>query len=453
MSADRVATGIEGFDGLIEGGIPRGSLVVVAGRPGSGKTILAAQYLYFGLEHDEPGVYVSFAEDRDAFLRNMKRFGMDFERYEQTGKFTFLDFVTVKGPGIGEILTDILQAIDSSKARRLVIDSFTAFSQGITEKVEIREVAHTVLGKVMSYRRRDLTTFLTVEMPSGSDISGVEEFVADVVIVLEHVAERGVERRELRISKIRGTSLTRMTHEFLIDEKYGGLSVITLPTRAAIETAPVEKLASGVEGLDRMLNGGVFRGSITLIEGPEGVGKTTLCLQFLFSNAKKGERGLFVTFEEPVGQIKRTLKAYGMNCEQIGDNFQVEAYVPEALSPRYYYRLVRDFLEVYKPTTLAIDSLTAMKHTMSSEDFVTFMRYLQLLCKEKELTLLAVSSTGKRWASLPSGASTFVDNIVVMRHRELADRIAKEIMVTKSRGAHDERIVHFDVTGKGIVVG
>jgi len=449
---ERVPTGIEGFDSLTEGGIPRGSLVVVAGRPGSGKTIFAAQYLYFGLEHDEPGVYVSFAEDRDVFVRNMKRFGMDFEKYERTGKFTFLGFMTVKAPAVGELLTEILQEIDSSKAERLVIDSLTALTQGLTEKVEIRGTLHTVPGRMTRLGSLGLTTLLIVEKSSSSDPSGPEEFVADGVIILEHMTEGNVEKRELWISKMRGTAMSRMRFEFLIDEKYGGLSVITLPTRAAIEVAPVERLTTGVEGLDKMLNGGVFRRSITLVEGPEGSGKTTLCLQCLFSNAKKGERALFITFEEPIGQIKRMLQAYGMDYEKLGGNFNVDAYVPEALSPRHYYKLLRDILETRTPTVLAIDSLTAMKHTMTSDDFITFMRYLQLLCKEKELTVVVVSSTGKRWTELRSGASTFVDDIVVMRYRELEGKMVREIMVVKSRGPHEDKIMRFDVTGEGIVV-
>jgi archaellum biogenesis ATPase FlaH len=130
----------------------------------------------------------------------------------------------------------------------------------------------------------------------------------------------------------------------------------------------------------------------------------------------------------------------------------VDAYVPEALSPRHYYKLLRGILETRTPTVLAIDSLTAMRHTMTSDDFMTFMRYLQLLCKEKELTVFAVSSTGKRWAELRSGASTFVDDIVVMRYRELEGKMVREIMVVKSRGPHEDRIMRFDVTGEGIVV-
>jgi circadian clock protein KaiC len=447
---ERVPTGIEGFDSLIEGGIPRGSLVVVAGRPGSGKTIFAAQYLWFGLEHDEAGLYVSFAEDRDAFLRNMKRFGMDFEKYEQMGKFVFLDFVTVKAEGVGEILTDILERVDSSKAKRLVIDSLTALTQGLTEKMEVRGITHTVLGR-MTLGRVGLTTLLIVES-SGSDVSGPEEYVADGVIILEHMMKEKAEERTLQISKMRGTPVPRMTFEFLIDENYGGLSVIALPTRAATDVAPTEKLTTGVEGLDKVLDGGVFRRSIALVEGPEGVGKTTLCLQFLFSNARKGEKALFATFEEPIGQIKRMLKTYWADYEKVGDSFGIDAYVPEAFTPLHYYKLLRDMVEKHRPTVLGIDSLTAVMHTMPRGEFRSFMRYLQLLCKEKGLTVFLTSSTGKRWAELRSGASTFVDDIVLMRYRELDGKMVREIMVAKSRGTAEDRIMRFDVTGEGIVV-
>jgi circadian clock protein KaiC len=124
---ERVPTGIEGFDSLIEGGISRGSLVLVADNPGAGKTILSAQCLYHGaLDLNEPGIYASLAEDRGTFLRNMKRLGMDFEKLEQDGKFSFMDLITVTEKGVGDVLTSVLEETSRLKAKRLVIDSFSA---------------------------------------------------------------------------------------------------------------------------------------------------------------------------------------------------------------------------------------------------------------------------------------------------------------------------------------
>jgi len=146
------------------------------------------------------------------------------------------------------------------------------------------------------------------------------------------------------------------------------------------------------------------------------------------------------------------LKTHGMDTEKLGDKFNVEAYVPEALTPLHYYKLLRDILETYKPTVLAIDSLTALDHTMPRGELRNFMRHLQLLCKEKELTVFLTSSTGKHWAESRSGASTFVDDIVVMRYCVLEDKMVREIMVVKSRSPHEDKIMRFDVTEEGIVV-
>src|SRR3972149_5799970 len=153
LTGDRVATGIEGFDSLIEGGIPRGDLVLLAGHPGSGKTMFSAQYLYHGASQlGEPGIYVSFAENREAFLRNMKRTNMDFVKLEEQGRFRFVDLVTVKQAGVEDVLGLVLSEIDSVKAKRLVIDSFSALSQAFVERIDARIVLHTILGKMVRLR-------------------------------------------------------------------------------------------------------------------------------------------------------------------------------------------------------------------------------------------------------------------------------------------------------------
>lgn len=156
---ERVATGVEGFDNLIEGGFPRGDLILLVGHPGSGKTILSSQFLHHGASRQqEPGIYVSFAENREAFLRNMKRSKMDFEKLEKQNLFRFLDFVTVKEGAIDEALNTVMAEIDSLKAKRLVIDSFSAMSQAFSQKIDARIVLHTVLGRMT--RLSGVTTIL-----------------------------------------------------------------------------------------------------------------------------------------------------------------------------------------------------------------------------------------------------------------------------------------------------
>ena len=192
---------------------------------------------------------------------------------------------------------------------------------------------------------------------------------------------------------------------------------------------------------------------MTLIEGASGIGKTTLCIHFLITNAQKGEKAMLISFEEPASQTLRMLEDYGMDYKRLGEGLKIQSYVPEAMTPLQYYMLLRDVFETEKPTLLALDSISAIQHTFAREDFLEFMRYLQLLGKEKTMTVFLTSSTGTLQATQESGVSTLCDNILLMRYYELKDRMAREIMVVKTRGSqHEKRVMSFEITGKGIVV-
>ena len=179
--------------------------------------------------------------------------------------------------------------------------------------------------------------------------------------------------------------------------------------------------------------------------------KTTACLQLLVANSKEGEETLYLSFEEPVGQIRRTLKNYGLDHEKLSDKFSIESYVPEALTPLHYYTLIRDHVETFQPTILALDTLTAVQRMLSEDDFVTFARYLQLLCKEKGLTAIVTSALGTMEAATGSGISTLADNIILMRYNEVGKMLAREMVVLKTRGAaHERKVMPFEITERGI---
>jgi circadian clock protein KaiC len=214
-----------------------------------------------------------------------------------------------------------------------------------------------------------------------------------------------------------------------------------------------EKLPTGVEGLDKLLHGGVFRGSVTLVEGASGIGKTITCLHFLATNALKGEKALYISLEEPIGQVIRTMTGVGLNPQKLGDHFTLDSYVPEALTPLHYYKILKDMLDRHAPTVLAFDPVTAMRHLVSMEDFVTFARYLQLLSKQKGMTVLLTSTHGTIGAARSSEISTLADNIVLLRYFEIKDRIGREILVLKTRGSeHEKKVVPFEITGSGMNV-
>jgi circadian clock protein KaiC len=443
--------GIAELDNMLEGGLPEHSLILLSGNPGTGKTILSTQFLYNGALKGERGVYVSFAESKDDYTSNMARFGMSMAKIEDEGKFKFIDFAVMSEPVMSKVLEIIISNVISFKAKRLVIDSINTVLENIDQNA-VRTFIHSIVGRlVKSY---GITAIIIGEIPFGKTTIGfgIEEFVADGVITLRH-SVGAIERREMDILKMRGTAIDQSTCDYLIDEKYGGIGMVVLPKRSLIETVPTEKLSTGIPGLDKMLYGGVYKGSVTLIEGGGGVGKSTLCLQFLIDNCQKGMKALYISLEEPVGQIRRMLANYGMDFEQLGDSFILEAIVPEALSPLHYYRIIKDIVAKYRPSILAIDSVTAMRHTLSEMDFLELLRYIQLLGKEKGFTMFFTALQGATHEDTSFGASSIADNIILLRYYETKQRAGRELMIVKTRGsAHDKRIVSFDIGDRGIVV-
>jgi circadian clock protein KaiC len=427
-------------------------MILISGTPGAGKTILATQFLYDGAaKHDEKGIYVSFAEKPEDYFHNLLTLGIDMKTLEQKGLFKFMDFVAMDETGTNDAVKMMLEEIGRMGAKRVVIDSITVILQSLPP-AETRKFLHGFFGKIV--KDMGVTTLLVGEIPFGEAKTGFgsAEFVADGVIFLKQFKSGRAEGRLLEIMKMRGSPLGRVSFEYLIDEIYGGLGLMTFPVRAEFP-ATRDRLSSGIEGLDKMLEGGVFKRSVTLVEGASGIGKTTLCLHFLFTAAQKGENVLFMSFEEPTGQTKRTLEDYGMDLKRLEKEFRIVSYVPEALTALHYFKLLNEALIIEKPTVLAIDSLTAIESTFAPETFVEFMRYLQLLCKKEGLTVFLTASGGVTPAAELPGVSILCDNILQMRYRDLKEEITREITVIKTRGSiHEERVTPFEITGKGIVI-
>jgi len=223
---ERVPTGIEEFDELIENGLPKEGVFLVAGSPGTGKTTFAAQFLYEGATRlAEKGVYVCLAETRDHLLRNFNKFGWDFEKLEREGRISILDLSTTKEPGIQSNLNLILDKIRDIGAKRLVIDSFTAFSMALTEPADVRFLIHLLYRFL---QKIGCTTIMISDMPWGSQRIGlgVEEFIVDGIILMQtKFNENGDLIRMLNIIKMRSTNHSKKTHEYDITNK--GIRILT----------------------------------------------------------------------------------------------------------------------------------------------------------------------------------------------------------------------------------
>ncbi len=269
---ERVSSGVEGLDAVIEGGFPRGSLILLAGNPGTGKTVFSTQFLVKGAESGEAGVYVSFAEEKSLFIRNVsKHLDCDLKRLEDEGKVRLLDLVAFKEAGVSASLDVILSEVESVKAKRLVIDSFTAMAQAFKEPIDVRVVVHAILSKVT--RQMGCTTIMIEEVPIGESRIGLglEEFVADCVIVLRTNELDGRLLRELEIKKLRGTKLQERKFIFTLEGGFKAFlpfkpKTIKEPRKFQSIPDPPSRYSTGISDLDAILGGGYSKGSYNLLE-------------------------------------------------------------------------------------------------------------------------------------------------------------------------------------------
>jgi len=290
LSEKRILTGIEGLDSLIEGGVPRGSLILLAGSPGSGKTVFGTKFLCKGAKDlDEAGIHVTFAESKETFVHNMSRHvGRDFERSLKNGKLKVLDFITVKEKGVSAVLESILVEVEKAKAKRLVIDSYSAMAQAFVEKIEARIIVHSILGKLV--RGLGCTTILISEVPRGQERigMGIEEFVTDGVILFKDIDVHGEsldgqiypEQLEIRtarameIVKLRGTMRAQKRCIFTLKDGFQCFGPyrenLDMTGRKSIPDVDREHISSGIKDLDK-ITGGFLKGSFNLLEIEHGV--------------------------------------------------------------------------------------------------------------------------------------------------------------------------------------
>ncbi|MEM0007902.1 MAG: ATPase domain-containing protein [Candidatus Bathyarchaeia archaeon] len=330
-----VPTGVEGFDAVLGGGFPKNSLIVLVGCPGSGKTIFSAQFLYRGcVEYDDNGVYVSFAESKDAFYENMRSFGYDFRKLEDSGKFRFLDLLTVKEGGIPEVIELILREVTELGAKRLVVDPFSALAQAFKEPHEVRVFLHTVLSKVC--RLQGCTTLIIVENSCMNDkdkvVFGVEGFVADGIIHMGRSSLMGRPLREITLFKMRGTPLPETRLVFTLKDGFKAFppfkaKPVDKPCRFKPQPDTDQFFSSGIPSLDEMLGGGYPRGSPVLIEISEHVSTLQyhlIAVPTAWNFATQG-RGIIIIPSAGVDHnlIKKRAEEGGLTLDEINSLLRV----------------------------------------------------------------------------------------------------------------------------------
>lgn len=432
-------------------------MVVVSGRPGSGKTLLASQFLYEGATHRENSVYVSFAEAKDQFLANAQRFGLRFGKLITEGTFSFIDFTALAPEGVSDALDLIVEKVAATKAKRLVIDSFTALAQAFDKLIDARIALHVVFGKLV----HDLgcTTMVLTEMPFGEDKIGlgIEEFVADGIIVMDVATQKGNPRRTIHVTKMRGTEITLRPSSYDITKD--GITVFPAIMPLRKMSVGRTRVPTGIPGFDDLVEGGMPERSVTGLVGAAGTGKTTFGIQFAYSGAKDfGDKGLFLSFSESSDQIRLVARKLGMSrlddLEKRGV-LKMETVVPELYTPEGMILLLQKLLEEANPRRVVLDDVTALEAITDEDEFYRLLNTMAKMVQQKGATLIISITTNELAGNSITGrsVSTVMDGIIMLRYVELEGAMDRTMVVLKMRATkHDNSIRRFIITKEGIEV-
>lgn len=448
MTIERLSTGISTLDALIEGGVPRGFTVLVAGNPGTGKTILTAHFLYEGLLRGEAAVYVSFSESKIQFYENFNRFGMKFVDFEKDNKFVYLDLASVTKDGITDALEEVISVSRNIGARRVVIDSFSAILLAFDDINEARIALHVVLGKML--RSEGITNMLITEVPLGSKNigSGMEEFVADGIIQLEH-GNTNVIPATIKVVKMRATSINRETHVSLIGEK--GMVVYPKQSLQMIFPTSNDRIKTGVPGLDGRVGGGFFKGTTTILGGASGSGKTTFGFQFAVQGVRDGQKSMFCSLEESPAEIRTMAKSLGIdvnNLEKKG--LYLLSWIPENQSPDAFISELESSIESLRPSVLVLDGLSTFKHMYSQEMYLIIKRLVNLTKSYGITSIFTFLTDQESGSSLTShGIFSIFQNIILLRYVEAEAQLKRSMLILKMRASsHDQSILQFVIQSK-----
>ncbi len=464
-SVPKLLTGIPGFDHVAMGGLPARRATVVAGQAGSAKTVFAGQFLAEGVRRGEPGVFVTLEEPAADLRANLATLGWDVPAWEAAGDWRFVDaspLSTAAGtsPYSLETLTaQIGHAVDATGGERLVLDSLNAVLALHEDGAATRQRLRTLIA---SLRAMGLTMLLTVETPGdpGGTLSryGIEEFVADNVVLLRNVREGAFRRRTVEVLKMRGAMHHKGDVAFTV---LPGKGLVVLPVGAptAAPDAHEERVSTGNEGIDRLAHGGLFRGSSTLVSGPTGTGKTLIATQFAADSASRGERVLFLAYEETHDQIYRNGQSWGHDLRAYEEQglLRIVSLYPEVASLDDHLVQIRDLVDGHRPSRLIVDSLSALERLGSPVAYREFVIGLTSYVKQIAVASLMTASATHLIGGTSvteSHISGLIDVILVLRYVEVDSELKRGILMLKMRGsAHDQQIRELTIGEGSMVVG
>jgi circadian clock protein KaiC len=457
---EKSPTGIAGFDELTNGGVPKGRPTIVCGGPGCGKSMLAVEFLVRGAtEFNEPGVLMTFEETAEEMSKNVASLGFDLKKLTAKKKLV-LEYVRIEPAEIQEtgeydlegLFIRLQHAVKSIGAKRVVLDTLEAIFSGFSNtgmlRAEIRRLFRWL-------KDRGLTTVVTAEKGEGTLTRyGLEEYVSDCVIFLDHRVTDQISTRRMRVVKYRGASHIADEVPFLIDER--GFSVLPSSSMKLNHEVTNERISSGVKDLDDMLEGtGFYRGSSVLVSGTAGSGKSSLAAHFAQQTCRNGERCLYVALEESPAQAMRNMQSIGIDLEKHVRKglLRFEAWRPTQSGLEMHLLHIHKLVEQHRPATVIIDPLTSLMISNTDQLHSMLMRLIDYL-KTQQITGFFTALTSGRNKEIEEtdvGISSLIDTWIFARDVELNGERNRCIHVLKSRGmANSNQIREFLMSREGI---
>ncbi len=459
----KTPTGVEGLDEITEGGFPKGRPTLICGGAGCGKTLLSMQFLIKGIViHNEPGVFMSFEETAPDLAVNVKSLGFDLEKLKAEKKL-IVDHVRVERAEIDEageydlegLFIRLGHAIDTVKAKRVVLDTCESLFDGLDNqavfRAELRILFHWL-------KEKGVTAIITGERGEGTTLTrqGLEEYVSDCVILLDHRVIEQVSTRRIRIVKYRGSTHGTNEYPFLIDEE--GISVLPITSLKLDNKVSSEIVPTGIEGLNEMFqSGGFYRGSSILISGTAGTAKTTLAAYFAHEQCKRQEKVIYFAFEESPDQLIRNMKSIGLNLEAFIKKglLLIHSSRPSLNGLELHLLTLRKLIKEFKPTTVIIDPISNLISVGSAHEVRSMLVRLIDMLKLNNITALLTSLNQQNENLRPDLAedsvSSLVDTWITVRDLEGMGERNRGIYIIKSRGmGHSNKVREFIITNDGI---
>jgi len=447
-------TGIKGFDEITEGGLPRNRITLLSGGTGTGKTLLGIDFLLNGVSgYNEPGVFMSFEETKEELYKDVASLQMNLQALVAQKKIV-IDCVVLERKEIQEtgefnlegIFVRLEHAIDSIKAKRVVLDSIESLFAGVGDagilRLEIRRLFRWLKDK-------KVTALITGEVKEGAFTHhGLEEYISDCIILVDNRVREQIATRRIRVIKYRGSNHGANEYPFVIDS--GGLSVIPITSAGLDQPGTSERVSTGIASLDKLFEGGGYtRGSTILASGTAGTGKTSLAAAFAVETCRRGERCLFISYEESPGQLIQNLSSIGLELEAL-----VKKGLLKIVSTRpSFFGLEKHLLDLYKlladfqPRAVVIDPLTSLLGQGSRLEIQSMLTRMIDALKSKTITgffTSLVSSTAQNDTSGEVGVSSLIDTWIVVRELEENEgqRRIRGLYIVKSRGMGHSSDVH-----------